>query len=106
MLTSAIFYCYWEIYRQVKKSADNVNTNVTQNKVGTPRLHHTDIKVLKSCFTVVCFFLITWAPPCLGALLTAVGDYPPAEVHKAAPYFIFSGSLVNPIILWDHESAV
>ena len=47
---------------------------------------------------MVCFFLITWVPPCLGALLTAVGDYPPAEVHKAAPYFIFSGSLVNPII--------
>ena len=55
---------------------------------------------------MVCFFLITLAPPCLGALLTAVGDYPPAEVHKVAPYFIFSGSLVNPIILWDHESAV
>lgn len=47
---------------------------------------------------MVCFFLITLAPPCLGALLTAVGDYPPAEVHKVAPYFIFSGSLVNPII--------
>ena len=55
---------------------------------------------------MVCFFLITLAPPCLGALLTAVGDYPPAEVQKVAPYFIFSGSLVNPIILWDHESAV
>ena len=62
----------------MKKRADDVNTNVTQNKVGTPRLHHTDIKVLKSCFTV--------------------GDYPPAEVHKVAPYFIFSGNLVNPII--------
>ena len=47
---------------------------------------------------MVCFFLITLAPPCLGALLTAVGDYPPAEVHKVAPYFIFSGNLVNPII--------
>lgn len=25
-------------------------------------------------------------------------DYAPAEVHKVAPYFIFCGSLVNPII--------
>lgn len=47
---------------------------------------------------LVFFFLITWAPPCLDALLTAVGDYTPAEVHKVAPYFIFSGNLVNPII--------
>ena len=101
MLTSAnlrYFIAIGKFTGKWKKSADNVNTNVTQNKVGTPRLHHTDIKVLKSCFTVVCFFLITLAPPCLGALLTAVGDYPPAEVHKVAPYFIFSGILVNPII--------
>ncbi|XP_022801369.1 visual pigment-like receptor peropsin [Stylophora pistillata] len=98
VLTSVIFFCYWKIYRKVKESTGNVNANATQNGVGAPTLRHTDIKVLKSCFTVVCFFSLTWAPPCAAAFLTTGGDYLPTEVHKAAPYFIFSGSLVNPII--------
>ncbi|XP_022805394.1 melatonin receptor type 1C-like [Stylophora pistillata] len=98
VLTSVIFYCYWKIYKKVKESTDNVNAHVAQNGVRAPTLRHTDIKILKSCFTVVCVFLLTWAFPCVTSFLTAAGNYAPPEASKAAPYFVYSGSLVNPII--------
>ena len=57
VLKSAIFIAIGKFTGVWKKSTDNVNANVAQNGVGAPRLHHTDIKALKSCFRVVCFFL-------------------------------------------------
>ena len=94
----AIFYFYWKIYQTVKESTDNVNANVAQNGVGAPRFHRTDIDVLKTCFTVVCFFLITWFPISLCAFIIANGGYIPREVAKVAVYLLFSSSVVNPII--------
>ena len=81
--TFAIIYSYWKIYQTVKESTDHVNANVVQNGVGAPRFHRADIDVLKSCFTVVCFFLITWGLP---------------KLRKLSVYLFFSSSLTNPII--------
>ena len=94
----AIFYSYWKIYQTVKESTGNVNANVAQNGVGAPRFHRTDIDVLKTCLTVVCFFLITWFPISLCAFIIANGGYIPREVAKVAVYLLFSSSVVNPII--------
>ena len=94
----AIFYSYWKIYQTVKESTGNVNANVAQNGVGAPRFHRTDIDVLKTCLTVVCFFLITWFPIALCAFIIAGGGYIPGEVTKVTVYLMFSNSVVNPII--------
>ena len=94
----AIFYSYWKIYQTVKESTGNVNANVAKNGVGAPRFHRTDIDVLKTCLTVVCFFLITWFPIALCAFIIANGGYIPREVAKVAVYLLFSSSVVNPII--------
>ena len=94
----AIFYSYWKIYKTVKESTDNVNANVVKNGVGTPKLHRTDIDVLKSCFTVVCFSSITWFPVALCAFTMAGGGYIPHELTKVTMYLFFSNSVVNPII--------
>ena len=93
-----IFYSYWKIYQKVKESTDNVNAHVVQNSIGAPRLHRTDIDILKSCFIVVCFYLITWFPFALCASTIAVGGYIPHEVTEVSVYLLFSSSLVNPII--------
>ena len=93
-----IFYSYWKIYQKVKESTDNVNAHVVQNSIGAPRLHRTDIDILKSCFIVVCFYLITWFLFALCASTIAVGGYIPHEVTEVSVYLLFSSSLVNPII--------
>ena len=81
--TFTIIYSYWKIYQTVKESSNNVSVNVVQNGVGAPGFHRADIDVLKSCFTVVCFFLITWGLP---------------KLRKLSVYLFFSSSLTNPII--------
>ncbi|XP_022785226.1 melatonin receptor type 1A-like [Stylophora pistillata] len=96
--TFAIFYCYWKIYQTVKESTDNVNANVAQNGVGAPRFHRTDVKVLKSCFAVVCSFLLTWCPTAISVFVISAGVYIPHEALKVSTYLLFSSSLVNPII--------
>ena len=96
--TCAIIYSYWKIYRTVKESTDNVNANVVQNGVGAQRFHRTDIDVLKSCFTVVCFFLITWGPMGLVCFIITVGGHIPHKVLTVSVYLLFSSSVVNPII--------
>ncbi|PFX28869.1 Melanopsin [Stylophora pistillata] len=80
--TFAIFYCYWKIYQTVKESTDNVNANVAQNGVGAPRFHRTDVKVLKSCFAVVCSFLLTWCPTAISVFVISAGVYIPHEALK------------------------
>ena len=79
---------------------DNVNANIVQNGVGAPRFHRTDIDVLKSCFTVVCFFLIIWGPVGLIIVITViiVGEHIPHEVLKLSVYLLLSSSVVDPII--------
>ena len=94
----AIFYSYWKIYQTVKESTDNVNANVLQNGVSATRFHRTDIDVLKSCFTVVCLFLITWFPIAVCTFTITSGGYLPHEVRKVSVYLFFASSLVNPII--------
>ena len=72
--------------------------NIVQNGVGAPRFHRTDIDVLKSCFTVVCFFLIIWGPVGLGDFVIIVGEHIPHEVLKLSVYLLLSSSVVDPII--------
>ena len=74
------------------------NVNIVQNGVGAPRFHRTDINVLKSCFTVVCFFLIIWGPVGLGGFVIIVGEHIPHEVLKLSVYLLLSSSVVDPII--------
>ena len=94
----AIFYTYWKIYQTVKESTDNVHANVVQNGVGAPKFHRTDIHVLKSSLTAVCFFLITWIPKALCSFIIIGGGHIPREVTKVSAYLLFTSSLVNPII--------
>ena len=96
--TFSIIYSYWKIYQTVKESTDHVNAHVVQNGVGAPGFHRADIDVLKSCFTVVCFFLITWGLPGVCVFTIAGGGYIPHELRKLSVYFLFSSSLTNPII--------
>ena len=60
----AIFYCYYKIYKAVKESTDNLNAHAEGNGVHSSndsrRSNIPDVKVLKACFTVACFFVITW----------------------------------------------
>ena len=96
--TFAIIYSYWKIYQTVKESSNNVSVNVVQNGVGAPGFHRADIDVLKSCFTVVCFFLITWGLPGVCASTITGGGHIPHELRKLSVYLLFSSSLTNPII--------
>ena len=97
-MASTISYSYWRIYQTVKESTNNINANVAQNGVGTPRFNRADIKLLKTCFTVVRFFFTTWGLPSIITSLATYGVSAPRVALKIAPYFTFSGSLVNPII--------
>ncbi|XP_022798579.1 melanopsin-like [Stylophora pistillata] len=96
--TCTIFYCYWKIYQKVKESTNNINSNATQNGVGAPRFDRTDIKLLKTCFTVVCFFIMTWGTTFIVVSRTAARGYIPPDVTKVTAYLMYSSSLVNPII--------
>lgn len=62
MIAIAIVYFYYQIYKKVKESKDNLNANGEQNGIGVHTYHRTDVKLLKTCFIVVCFFFMTWGP--------------------------------------------
>ena len=97
--TTAIFYFYYKIYQTVKVSTQNMNAHAAVNAVGTSNSHCTDIKLLKTTFTVVCVFLLTWGPVSIVVIVeTAGGSSIPREVYMAVIYLMFSSSLANPII--------
>ena len=97
-VTCAIFYSYHKIYKEVKESTQNINANSKQNGVNAFKFDRTDIKLLKTCFTVVCVFVITWGPVTMVVIIETAGCYIPREVYTTVIYLMFSSSLVNPII--------
>ena len=61
-VTTAILYCYYKIYKTVKESTQNMHAHGDQNRVDTSNSNRADIKLLKTSFTVVCVFVVTWSP--------------------------------------------
>ena len=97
--TAAIFYLYYKIYKTVKISTQNINVHASENGAGTSNSPRTDIKMLKTTFTVVCVFLLTWGPVSIVVIVeTAGGSSIPREVYMAVIYLMFSSGLANPII--------
>ena len=92
--TAAIFYCYYKIYKTLKKSRQNLNAHGATSSE-RPR---TDIRVLKTCFTVVCVFLILWGPVTVVVVMESAEYFVPREVSTAVFFLVFTTSLVNPII--------
>ena len=97
--TIAIFYCYYKIYQTVKQSSLNINAHSEGNQgVNASSAGRTDIKLLKTSFTVVCFFLMTWGPVCIVVLFETAGFDIPREISATVIFLMFSSSYVNPII--------
>ena len=92
--TAAIFYCYYKIYKTLKESRQNLNAHGATSSE-RPR---TDIRVLKTSFTVVCVFLILWGPVTVVVMMESAEYFVPREVSTAVFFLVFTTSLVNPII--------
>ncbi len=75
-----------------------MNAHATENGVGTSNSHCTDIKLLKTTFTVVCVYLMTWGPVSIIVIIETAGGVIPWEVYTTVIYLMFSSSLANPII--------
>ena len=96
--TIAIFYSYYKIYKAVKESTQNMNAHGEENGVNNLNNNRTDMKLLKTCFTVSCFFVMTWGPGSIVVIFETIGFKMPQEVYTTITYLTFSGSFVNPII--------
>ncbi|XP_031550538.1 visual pigment-like receptor peropsin [Actinia tenebrosa] len=91
-VTITIFVCYYKIYREVKQSSRNVAAyanNVTSE---------TDIKILKSTFTVVCGYIICWMPVSVVCLTETLGGFLPQACYGVAIFLMYSSCCINPII--------
>ena len=101
-LTIMIFYCNFKIYKAVRESTRNLNAHAEGNGVRSANDSHrsnmTDVSVLKTCFTVACFFVVTWSPISIIAVIWTFGFDIPKKFYTTSVYLAFSGSLVNPII--------
>ena len=96
--TMAIFYSYYKIYKTLKESTQNMNIHVVGNEVQQSNHRRTDIKLLKTSFTVVCIFVLTWGPVSVVVIAETAGCNIPREVFTTVIYFMFTSSMVNPII--------
>ena len=101
-LTIMIFYCNFKIYKAVRESTRNLNAHAEGNGVRSAndsrRTNMADVSVLKTCFTVACFFVVTWSPISIIAVIWTFGFDIPQKFYTTSVYLAFSGSLVNPII--------
>ncbi|XP_020913049.1 melatonin receptor type 1B-like [Exaiptasia diaphana] len=88
----AIFACYYSIYKKVKSTTANINAY----NPSTNHLH--DIRILKSTFAVVCFFLFTWIPVSCVVVIDTVGIEVPRVVFVSVIYLMFTSSCGNPFI--------
>lgn len=91
--TMVIFYCYYQIYKTVKSSSSNVAAHLQNNAARA-----TDIKLLKSTFAVVCFFLATWMPVTLVVVYETVGGQAPRFVFASVIFLMFTSCCGNPVI--------
>ena len=96
--TIAIFYSYYNIYKAVKESAQNMNAHGQENGVNNLNNNRADMKLLKTCFTVSCFFVMTWGPGSIVIIFETLRCNIPHGVYMTVVYLMFSGSFVNPII--------
>jgi len=91
-VTVIIFVCYYKIYKKVKSTTENLNHHHTTST------HTTDIKLLKSTFAVVCFFLVTWTPSTFMVIFDTAGGSAPRTIYTIGVYLMFTSCLGNPII--------
>ena len=83
----------------MKQSSLNINAHSEGNQgVNASNARRTDIKLLKTSFTVVCFFLMTWGPVSIVVLFEIAGFDIPREISATVIFLMFSSSYVNPII--------
>ena len=96
--TVSIFHSYYKIYKTLKESTQNLNAHSIQDAAASSRRPATDIRLLKTSFTVVCVFLITWGPVTAVVIVETAGNFITREIFTAAIYLMFISSLANPII--------
>ena len=96
--TVSIFYSYYKIYKSLKESTQNLNAHSIEDAAASSRRPATDIRLLKTSFTVVCVFLVTWGPVTAVVIVETAGSLIPREIFTVAIYLMFISSLVNPII--------
>ena len=94
----SIIYSYYKIYKTLKGSTENLNAHRIQDGAPSSGRPATDIRLLKTSFTVVCVFLITWGPMSAVVIFEIAGSFIPREIYMAAVYLMFTSSLANPII--------
>ena len=56
------------------------------------------MKVLKACFTVACFYVVTWTPISIIAITWSAGFDVGQQLSTASAFLMFSSSFVNPFI--------
>ena len=91
--TLAIFYSYYKIYKTLKESTRNLNAHGIEDG-----RHRTDIRLLKTSFTVVCVFVMTWGPVSVIVIVETVGCFIPSRIFLAVIFLMFTSSLANPIV--------
>ena len=96
--TVSIFYSYYKIYKSLKESTQNLNAPSIEDAAASSRRPATDIRLLKTSFTVFCVFLVTWGPVTAVVIVETAGSLIPREIFTVAIYLMFISSLVNPII--------
>ena len=96
--TVLIFYCYYKIYKTLKESTQNLNAHSIEDGAALSESPRTDIKLLKTSFTIVCIFLMIWGPVTVVVIVESAGIFIPREISMPVIFLVFIGSLVNPII--------
>ena len=80
--TVSIFYFYYKIYMTLKESTQNLNTHSMEDRLASSGRPETDIRLLKTSFTVVCVFLMTWGPITFVVVLETAGCSIPREIFN------------------------
>ena len=75
----SIFYSYCKIYKTLKESTQNLNAHSIEDAAASSRRPATDIRLLKTSFTVVCVFLVTWGPVTALVIVETVRSLIPPE---------------------------
>ena len=77
--TVSIFYSYYKIYKTLKESTQNLNAHSIEDAAASSRRPATDIRLLKTSFTVVCVFLVTWGPVTAVVIVETAGALSPGR---------------------------
>ena len=77
--TVSIFYSYYKIYKTLKESTQNLNAHSIEDAAASSRRPATDIRLLKTSFTVFCVFLVTWGPVTAVVIVETAGALSPGR---------------------------